>query len=245
DIEYPLSDSLESYKKMHKSTNNFSLYVSKKGALLDTEGNYFSQEDFFHPNSSDELPEDDIEKNRDFLIKKSIWQNFLKFLNKNYFHSKLNGVVLIIDTRLFLEGTKEYSNNLIRYLTKRVHECEKILGMQLPVYVVFSKLDLIEGMREFFGIFNEKIPKKAFGISFAEYFKEEDIQKSFEEISQSLFLRFVDKNSSIYTIEEKNKIYLFLKQLDNLFALSKDFIIQLQNENILKNSSILRGVYYV
>ncbi|HDZ5200825.1 TPA: type VI secretion system membrane subunit TssM, partial [Campylobacter jejuni] len=73
DIEYPLSDSLESYKKMHKSTNNFSLYVSKKGALLDTEGNYFSQEDFFHPNSSDELPEDDIEKNRDFLIKKSIW----------------------------------------------------------------------------------------------------------------------------------------------------------------------------
>ncbi|EAJ1270487.1 type VI secretion system membrane subunit TssM [Campylobacter lari] len=245
DIEYPLSDSLESYKKMHKSTNNFSLYVSKKGALLDTEGNYFSQEDFFHPNSSDELPEDDIEKNRDFLIKKSIWQNFLKFLNKNYFHSKLNGIILIIDTRLFLENTKEYSNNLIRYLTKRVHECEKILGVQLPIYVVFSKLDLIEGMREFFDIFNEKIQKKAFGISFAEHFKEEDIQKSFEEISKSLFLRFVDKNSSIYTIEEKNKIYLFLKQLDNLFVLSKDFIVQLQNENILKNSSVLRGVYYV
>ncbi|OCR05769.1 hypothetical protein [Helicobacter pullorum] len=43
-IEYPLSDSLESYKKLHKSTTNFALYVSKKGALLDTEGNYFSQE---------------------------------------------------------------------------------------------------------------------------------------------------------------------------------------------------------
>ncbi|EAJ1058409.1 type VI secretion system membrane subunit TssM, partial [Campylobacter jejuni] len=98
DIEYPLSDSLESYKKFHKSTRNFALYVSKKGALLDTEGNYFSQEEFFKPTSSDEIPEDDIDKNRDFLIKKNIWKKFLTFLNKNFFHSKLNGIILVVDT---------------------------------------------------------------------------------------------------------------------------------------------------
>ncbi|MCW1351524.1 hypothetical protein OLP50_07695 [Campylobacter jejuni] len=84
-IEYPLSDSLESYKKFHKSTRNFALYVSKKGALLDTEGNYFSQEEFFKPTSSDEIPEDDIDKNRDFLIKKIYGKNSLLFSIKIFF----------------------------------------------------------------------------------------------------------------------------------------------------------------
>lgn len=167
-IEYPLSDSLQSYKKFHQSTNNFSLYVSKNGALLDTEGNYFSQEKFFIPSSSDELPEDDLDKNKEFLIKKNIWRSFLNFLNKDFFHSKINGIILVIDTRLFLNNPKEYSKDIIRYLVRRVNDCENSLNLKFPIYVVFSKIDLMEGMKEFFEIFNEKIADRALGISFRE-----------------------------------------------------------------------------
>lgn len=244
-IEYPLSDSLESYKKLHKSTTNFALYVSKKGALLDTEGNYFSQEDFFNPSNSDELPEDDLEKNKDFLIKKNIWQNFLTFLNKNFFHSKLNGIILVIDTTSFLNNPKEYSQSLIRHLTKRVNDCEHFLNLKLPIYIVFSKLDLIEGMKEYFDIFNDKIANKILGISFQDKINENNLYKEFQEISESLQLSFMQKNSNIYSLEEKNRIYLFLKQLDNLFALVVKFIIEMQQENALKNNSYIRGVYFV
>lgn len=55
----------------------------------------------------------------------------------------------------------------------------------------------------------------------------------------------MSKNSHIYNIENKNKSYLFLKQLDNLFALAKTFILEVQEENKLKNNSYLRGVYFV
>ncbi|MGH2327456.1 type VI secretion system membrane subunit TssM [Campylobacter taeniopygiae] len=245
DIEYPLSDSLESYKKFHKSTRNFSLYVSKKGALLDTEGNYFSQEEFFKPTNSDEIPEDDIDKNRDFLIKKNIWKKFLTFLNKNFFHSKLNGIILVVDTILFLNNPKEYSKNLIRYLTKRVNECEKTLNLKLPIYIVFSKLDLIEGMKEYFDIFDKKISDKILGLSFDQILSEEFLNDEFKELSDSLLYSLMSRNSYIYNLENKNKSYLFLKQLDNLFALVKMFILEMQEENKLKNNSYLRGVYFV
>lgn len=244
-IEYPLSDSLQSYKKFHQSTNNFSLYVSKSGALLDTEGNYFSQEKFFTPTSSDEIPEDDLDKNKDFLIKKNIWDNFLRFLNKNLFHSKLNGIVLVVDTHLFLNSPKEYSQNIIRYLVKRVNDCENSLNVKLPIYVIFSKLDLLEGMREFFEIFNEKIANMALGISFGDNFSVDSLDKNFKQLSQSLLLNFTNKNHFIHTIDDKNKAYLFLKQLDNLFALAKTFILEIQKENTFKNNSFLRGVYFV
>lgn len=244
-IEYPLSDSLESYKKLHKSTRNFALYISKNGALLDTEGNYFSQEEFFKPSSSDELPEDDLDKNKEFLIKKNIWKNFLVFLNRNFFHSKLNGIVLVIDTILFLNNPKEYSQNLIRYLTKRVNECERSLNLKLPIYVVFSKLDLIEGMKEYFSIFNEKIANKILGLSFSKTLEEEHLSNEFKELSDSLLQSLMSKNNFIYNLEDKNKSYLFLKQLDNLFALVKTFILEMQEENKLKNNSYLRGIYFV
>ncbi|MBK1991865.1 type VI secretion system membrane subunit TssM [Campylobacter sp. 2018MI35] len=244
-MEYPLSDSLNSYKKLHQSTNNFALYVSKKGALLDTEGKYFSQEELFKPLRSDELPEDDLVKNKEFLIKQNIWQNFLFFLNRKFFYNKLNGVVLVIDTQAFLSNTKEYSKNLLHYLGKRINEIEDILDLKLPIYIVFSKIDLLLGMREYFAIFNETISNKALGISFLEEINEINLDKDFKELSSALLYAFMNKNQFIYSLEEKNKIYLFLKQFDNLLALIKDFILQIQSKDTFKNNSYLRGVYFI
>lgn len=244
-IECPLSDSLQSYKKLHQSTQNFALYISKQGAILDTEGNYFSQEDFFKPESSDEMPEDDLDKNKDYILKKSIWKNFLGFLNKNFFHSKLNGIILIIDTLNFINSPKEYSYNLMRHLTKRVYECERTLNLKLPIYIVFSKIDLIEGMKEFFEIYNEKVVNKTFGISFKDKLRLDELNKGFKDISDSLLFNFMNKNTHLHSLEDKNKAYWFLKQMDNLFALVGEFLIELQNENAQKNSSYLRGVYFV
>lgn len=244
-LEYPLTDSLQYYKKFHQSTNNFSLYVSKNGALLDTEGNYFSQEKLFVPSSSDEIPEDDLDKNKEFLIKKNIWRNFLSFLNRNFFYSKLNGIVLIIDTRLFLSSPKEYSNNIVRYFINRVNDCENYLNIKLPVYIIFSKIDLLEGMKEFFEIFNESQMDGVLGISFNDRLNSDILDKELKQLSQSLFLNFFNKNHFAHSLEDKNKIYFFLKQFDNLFSLAKNLLLELQKEDIFKNNSLLRGMYFV
>lgn len=243
-IEYPLSDTLQSYKKLHKTTNNFGLYVSKNGALLDTEGNYFSQEEFFKPNRTDEIPEDDLEKNKEFLIKKNVWNKFLSFLNNHIFHSKLNGIALVIDVQSFLLKPKTYSKDIISYLVKRVNECEKHLGLKLPIYIIFSKIDLMEGMSEYWNIFNENVSDRILGLTFDTELNTDELQSSFQEISKSLLYSFMSKNQNLHSIEDKNTAFLFLKQLDYLFALVIEFICQSNTQNKLKNKSHIRGVYF-
>ena len=73
--------------------------------------------------------------------------------------------MLIIDTKKFLEGTQEYFDELIRYMVKRINDCEKHLGIKFPIYVVFSKLDLIDGMGDYYKLFNEDVANKALGIN--------------------------------------------------------------------------------
>ena len=68
EMEFPVTDMLSSYKLHHKSTRNFSLYISKEGALVDTEGSFFSLERLFEPENTDELPEDDIDNHKKFFI---------------------------------------------------------------------------------------------------------------------------------------------------------------------------------
>ncbi len=243
-IEYPLSDSLESYKKFHQSTKNFGLYVSKNGALIDTEGQYFSQEMLFNPKNSDELPEDDLEGNKDFLIKKSSWSRFLSFLNKKRFYHKLSGILLVIDSQRFLQEPLEYTNDLVRYLVKRTSECEKSLNMKLPIYIVFTKIDLIEGMGELLKIFGKDVADCPLGITLKDGFSEDSLRKDFSEIAQSLLSVLISKNSIIHNLEDKNRAYLFIKQLENLFSLAISFTLKAKAENELKNKSFIRGVYF-
>ena len=55
----------------------------------------------------------------------------------------------------------------------------------------------------------------------------------------------MSKNSISHLLEDKKRSYLFLKQLDNFFALVKDFVTKLSSQNALKNSSTINGIYFV
>ena len=199
----------------------------------------------YQPTATEELPEDDVDKNRDYLLKKSIWSEFLHFLKRNDFNARLSGAVLIIDTKKFLEGTQEYFDELIRYMVKRVNDCEKHLNIKFPIYIVFSKLDLIDGMGDYFRLFNEDVANKALGINLDPNFSKQSLETELKGLSESLFKHLMSKNSISHLLEDKKRSYLFLKQLDNFFALVKDFVTKLSSQNALKNSSTINGIYFV
>ena len=157
DIEYPVTEMLGSYKKHHMSTRNFSLYISKNGALVDTEGSFFSQEALFKPQNTDEMPEDDVEKNKVYLTKHIIWRSFLKLLNKLRFYKRLNGVVLVIDLPALLQKTQLEIATDTAHIVQRISELETYLNLQLPVYIILNKIDLLEGMDSFLKLYNENV----------------------------------------------------------------------------------------
>lgn len=93
----------------------------------------------------------------------------------------------------------------MRHLTRRVHECEKTLNLKLPIYIVFSKIDLIEAHERIFEIYNEKVTHKTFGISFKDKLRPDELSKSFKEISDSLLFNFMSKNTHLHSLETKIK----------------------------------------
>ncbi len=246
-VEYPISELFESYKKSHPSTTNFNLYISKDGAIIDTEGISFSRENLYTPTATDEIAEDDMEKNREFLVKKRVWSKFLSFLKnlkKNIFRSKLDAVILVIDTQKFIESDKYYQDETIKFLVRRISECENSLKICFPIYVVFSKIDLIDGMGDYFKIFKEDSFNKAFGVTFKEKDEINNLNENFKSLSESMNYAFMSNNLLFYSIEEKKKAYLFYKQMDSLFSLAEKFILNLNRQNGLKNSSAIKGVYF-
>ena len=246
EMEFPVTDMLSSYKLHHKSTRNFSLYISKEGALVDTEGSFFSLERLFEPENTDELPEDDIDKHKKFLTKKIVWKSFLKMLNHFHFYKKLNGIVLIIDLPRLILGSEEDLTSSIAYMVQRVSECENHLNLQLPVYIVFNKIDLLDGMPSFLKLYNDKISKRALGLTFSRHQKisEDYLKSQFSEMITSFKFALMNKNYQTGNVEDKQKAYLYLAQLETLCFVVSGIISRLSYENSNKNKSFLRGVYF-
>ncbi|MDY5049933.1 MAG: type VI secretion system membrane subunit TssM [Candidatus Mucispirillum faecigallinarum] len=246
EIEFPVTDVLGSYKKHHKSTRNFSLYVSKNGAIVDTEGNFFALEKLFTPEHTDEMPEDDIDKHKVFITKKIVWKSFLKMLNKFHFYKKLNGIVLVVDLPKMIFGSEEELKSSIAYMVQRVSECENYLNLQLPVYIVFKKIDLLEGMPSFLKVYNEKISKQALGLTFGKHQKvsEDYLKSKFSEMINSFKFALMNKNYQTASVEDKKKAYLYLAQLETLCYVISGIVGKLIYENSNKNKSFIRGVYF-
>lgn len=246
EMEFPVTDILGSYKMHHMSTRNFSLYISKEGALVDTEGNFFALEKLFKPENTDELPEDNIDKHKVFITKKIVWKSFLKMLNKFHFYKKLNGVVLVIDLPNLLFSSEEELTSSIAYMVQRVSECENYLNLQLPVYIVFNKIDLFEGMPNFLKVYNEKISKKALGLTFSKHQKisEEFLQSKLSDMIKSFKFAIMNKNFQTQSVDDKKKAYLYIAQLETLCVAVSRVVNRLSYENHNKNKSFVRGVYF-
>lgn len=246
EMEFPVTDILGSYKLHHKSTKNFGLYVSKDGALVDTEGNFFAVENLFKPDNSDEMPEDNIDKHKAFLTKKIVWKSFLKMLNRLKFYKKLNGVVLVIDMPSLMFSSDEELTSLIAYMVQRVSECENYLNLQLPVYVVFNKIDLLEGMESFLKVYNESISKKALGLTFnrKQNITEDYLKSRFSEMIKSFKFALMNKNYQTKNIDEKKNAYMYIAQFENICSVISKTLGKLARENNNKNKSFLRGIYF-
>jgi type VI secretion system protein ImpL len=121
----------ETHHKMVSSglsgTRNCDWFFSTEGVLLDTAGRYSV------------YAEDHNE-----------WLGFLGLLKKNRSKAPVNGLILIVSVAELVSQSPEKSIKLAKNLRARVQDITERLEVFTPVYVVFSKMDLIAGFTEFF-----------------------------------------------------------------------------------------------
>ncbi|NNH00204.1 type VI secretion system membrane subunit TssM [Acinetobacter sp. ANC 5414] len=120
-----------SHQKMVSSslsgTRNCDWFFSTEGVLLDTAGRYSV------------YTEDHSE-----------WLGFLSLLKKSRSKAPINGLIVIVSIAELVSQSPEKSIKLAKNLRARIQDLTERLEIFTPVYLVFSKMDLIAGFTDFF-----------------------------------------------------------------------------------------------
>ncbi len=124
-LSFPFSD--KSGIQGVGGTRNCDWFFSTEGVLLDTAGRYATQ-------SED----------------RSEWLAFLKLLKKHRAKAPVNGILVAISLPELAQHHSEGFALYARQVRERIHEVCSTFGLHVPIYLVFTKLDLLGGFAEFF-----------------------------------------------------------------------------------------------
>jgi len=207
-------------------TRNCDWFFTDQAILLDTAGRYMTER------------EDEDE-----------WHAFLDMLKEHRTGRPINGVLVGISVEELVDAAPnevEWHANNIR---RRISELVEQLGVRFPVYVVFTKCDLLQGFVEFFGDMTRQERQQIWGCTLPEEQREEgDPRTLFEEEFDRLYDALIDTRaerlSRSMKREDRQKVYTFPLQ----FASAKEnlslFIDQLFQENPYQENPKFRGFYF-
>jgi len=141
-LNFPFSDKGGQAVQGIGGTRNCDWFFTTEGILLDTAGRYAVQE------------EDRKE-----------WLGFLGLLKKYRPKAPINGIVIVASIAELSANRPDATILLAKQLRQRVQELTEQLAIFAPVYVVFTKVDLIAGFADFFEDADEEERGRVWGAT--------------------------------------------------------------------------------
>ena len=230
-LHFPLSD--EHGPKAVQGvggTRNCDWWFTDEAVLIDTAGRYTTQDS-------------------NAAVDAAAWSGFLKLLKKHRTRQPLNGVLVAIslsDLALLPEQERLAHARAIR---KRVRELTDELGMRIPVYVLFTKADLVAGFVEFFDNLGKEEREQVWGMTFAldkgnsEGGAVADFAQQFDQLLERLNDRMLERVHQEPDLQRRRLIYGFPQQIASLRDLANEFLTEAFRPSRLESRPLLRGVY--
>jgi type VI secretion system protein ImpL len=172
------------------ATHNYDWWISDSAIVLDTAGRYTSQIDMVHDREE--------------------WLLLLRLLRQHRPRCPMDGLIIAIAVDKIALGSPEQNQAEAAKLRERIEEVIQELGEDIPVYLLVTKCDLIEGFGEFFVQIPERVRKEVVGYieELASHVQEEKLAKQSREVIGN---RFTAGLQSIY-----DRLHLLrLSVLDN------------------------------
>lgn len=230
-LEYPLKEKMGvDMIEGVGGTRHCDWWFTNKAVLIDTAGRYTTQDSHAKQDSR-------------------AWQGFLGLLKKFRPLRPINGVIISMGMSELLNQTKTERNLHARAIKQRLQELQNQLGMTFPVYVLFSKSDLIAGFNEFFDDFAKEDCEQIWGVTFPLTIDDEQesivstFNKEFHGLLSSLSTRINTRLKNERDLDRRAAIYEFPKQLRLLQSAADDFLKEIFSPNAYEEAPLLRGVY--
>ncbi|CAM3826987.1 type VI secretion system membrane subunit TssM [Parendozoicomonas haliclonae] len=216
-------------------TRHCDWWFTNEAVLIDTSGRYTTQDSHR-------------------VVDNAAWTGFLDLLKKYRRRRPINGAMVAISLQDLMLQTEEQRHQHAKVIRARLDELRERLGVEFPVYLMFTKTDLIAGFSEFFANLSQAEREQVWGMTFqlpANAMEKDgrgrvDLSRfdgEFKELIERLNERVLRLVHQERDIERRSLLQGFPARMSNLQEIVSDFLKQTFTDNQYHASPLLRGVY--
>lgn len=231
-LEFPLASTLgRGSIKGIGGTRDCDWWFTDQAVLLDTAGRYTTHE------SNDEADRKE-------------WHGFLQLIRKYRPRQPLNGALVTISVADLLSKGEDARRQYAQHVRSRLDELREVLGMELPVYFLVTKSDLMSGFTEFFGGLDRGGRAQVWGFTLP--YAQADrsaglkvqLRQEFDVLQEQLHVNLIDAMQRSQDNVHRALCYSFPQQFSGLRDLLLDFVDEVAVKSRFQNSAEIRGVYF-
>ena len=209
-------------------TRNCDWFFSSEAVLLDTAGRYM--------NNQEEAGK---------------WRAFLQLLRQHRQRRPLNGLIVTVSIHDILQTSLEDQERIAKRLRERIQETHALLEVRLPVYLVFTKCDLVPGFTPFYRQLDETARGEVMGKTFSHKgYEQADWGQRFGAAMDELVSYWQQVASQqlvtqdIQITRQDSAVYRFPLELAALKPRLQLFVDALLRANPYQHAELLRGFYF-
>lgn len=225
-LKFPFADKSGNIIQGIGGTRNCDWFFTTEGILLDTAGRYSVHEE-----------------------DRSEWMDFLLLLKKHRSKAPINGVLIAVSVAELAGSRPDAAIQLAKNLRQRVQELTETLEIFAPVYVLFTKADLIPGFQAFFEKYDEHERAKVWGATLP-YDPEqktdvvEQFNQRFDELREGLTEQMLSTMSLNRGQGLAPGILSFPLEFATIKPALRSFLATLFEENPYQFQPVFRGFYF-
>lgn len=210
-------------------TRSCDWWFTDEAVLIDTAGRYTTQDSH--------APSD-----------KKSWLAFLALLKKYRTRQPINGVILAISLADLISLDDQQLDAHIVEIRSRLREIHETLKIQFPVYLLFTKADLVSGFMDYFGGFDEQRRRKVWGATFQTTDRNKNMvgeaPAEFEALAKRLAEEIPDRLQEEADPVARISIFGFPAQFGALKGRISTFVAGLFDPARSQVNVSLRGLYF-
>ncbi|MCH9691883.1 MAG: type VI secretion system membrane subunit TssM [Gammaproteobacteria bacterium] len=212
-------------------TRSCDWWFTNDAVLIDTAGRYTTQDSHR-------------------VVDNSGWQAFLRLLKRYRRRRPINGVLVAISLQDLMVQTAEQRLQQAKTIRVRINELQQQLGIRFPIYLVFTKSDLVAGFSEFFDNLSQAEREQVWGVSFPAEESAvtgaalDSFTGEFQQLIDRLNQRVLWRVHQERDVEKRARLQGFPARMESMKVTLNDFIGQAFSANRYDIVPMMRGVYF-
>nr|WP_163501541.1 type VI secretion system membrane subunit TssM [Halomonas socia] len=214
----------------------FDWWIGDKAVLIDPDGELLTQ--------------GALEGGEPQEVQSRLWDHFVDWLERQRAQRPLDGVVLVLDLARLSDARVAVRKAYASLLRARLRELMERHGARLPVYVTFSKMDLLHGFDDFFRHYSRAARRAPLGFTFSPAsierpgLWEAEFGESFDAMLERLNASLPALLAECRDREEREAVFRFVRQLAGLRDVLQGFLTEALSSDRFSTAAMVRGTYF-